>query len=204
MNNDRFDRQIQFIIEIDQLKHVLRQTVLMDASRRENDAEHSWHLAMMAILLSEYAREEVDLLRVVKMVLIHDLVEIDTGDTFCYDEEGQESRVEREQKAADRIFHILPGDLAEELHTLWEEFEARETPEARFAAALDRFQPLLHNFCTQGVAWRKHGITSDQVIARNQHIEAGAPALWAYARQFIEDAVSKGFLAPDPDAPRES
>ena len=196
--DDRLGRLVEFIVEVDQLKHIFRQTVLMDASRRENDAEHSWHLALMAVLLQEYAREEVDLLRVVKMVLVHDLVEIDAGDTFCYDEAGNRDKAERERKAADRIFGLLPGDVGAEIRGLWEEFEARETPDARFASSLDRFQPLLHNSRTGGVAWQKHGVTCDQVIDRNRHIEDGAPALWAYARAMIEDAVRKGDLArPD-------
>ncbi len=196
MSSDRLTQQIEFIVEIDKLKHVLRQTQLVDAPRQENDAEHSWHLATMAILLSEYAREEVDLLRVVKMLLIHDVVEIDAGDTFAYDEKGNEDKVERERKAADRIFNLLPEDLAAEVYETWEEFEARETPEARYAAALDRFQPILLNYRTEGAGWKKHGISCDQVIARNRHIEEGAPELWACARAMIEDAVRKGWLAP--------
>ena len=195
MDADRLSKQIEFIVEIDRLKHILRQTLLMDRSRRENDAEHSWHLAVMAMLLSEYAREEVDLLRVLKMALVHDLVEIDAGDTFCYDEAAGADKAERERKAADRIFGMLPEDLGVEVRGLWEEFDAMETPESRFANALDRFQPLLHNFRTGGAAWRQHGVTREQVIARNRHMEAGAPALWAYASAMIEEAVRKGFLS---------
>src|SRR5262249_50705513 len=148
--SDRLARQIAFIIEIDKAKQVLRQTLLMDGSRLENDAEHSWHLAVMALLLAEYAGEAVDLLRVLKMVLIHDLVEIDAGDTFVYDVEALATRREREERAADRIFGLLPADVEEEFRALWEEFEAQATPEARFAAALDRLQPLLHNYHTGG------------------------------------------------------
>ena len=199
MDSERFAKQIEFIVEIDRLKQVDRQTVLMDGSRRENDAEHSWHLAVMAVLLAEYAREEVDLLKVVKMALVHDLVEIDAGDTFCYDEEANADKAERERRAADRIFQLLPEDLAGEIDALWEEFEARETPEARFAAALDRLQPLLHNYRTGGATWKPHGVTCDRVIGRNRPIEEGAPELWAYARGLIEDAVEKGFLAPGQD-----
>ena len=193
--NARLDAQIRFVIEIDKVKHVLRQTDLMDGSRRENDAEHSWHLAVMALLLAEYAAGDIDLSRVVRMVLIHDLVEIDAGDTFCYDEEGAKDKAEREQAAADRIFAVLPDDQAVELRALWDEFEARETADAKFAASLDRLQPLLHNYHTQGAAWRRHGIVRSQVVARNQHIAEGAPALWDYARLLIDDAVARGYLA---------
>jgi putative hydrolase of HD superfamily len=188
-------RQIQFVVEIDKLKGVLRQTWLMDGSRRENDAEHSWHLALMAVLLAEYAAEpNLDLLRVVKMLLVHDLVEIDAGDTFVYDKAGARDKAAREQKAAQRIFNILPPDQAGALRGLWDEFEARQTPEARFAAALDRLQPILHNYHTQGKAWRAHGITSEEVIAHNRHMAEGAPRLWQYARDLIRDAVEKGYL----------
>lgn len=199
MPDDRLARQIRFILEIDRLKQVLRQTVLTDRSRNENDAEHSWHLAVMAILLHEYAAEAVDVLRVVKMVLVHDLVEIDAGDTFCYDAEGAKDKAQRETAAAERIFPLLPPDQAAEVRALWEEFEARRTPEARFAAALDRLQPLLHNYHTQGFAWRQHGVTVDRVLDRNRHMDEGAPALWAYAKAFIEDAVRRGYLAPAPE-----
>ena len=192
----RLAKQVSFIVEIDKLKGVLRQTLVTgDVARRENDAEHSWHLALMAVLLAEYASDEIDLLRVVKMALIHDLVEIDAGDTFAYDVKGHEDKYERERDAADRIFGMLPDDVGRELHGLWKEFEARETAEARFAAALDRFQPILLNYHTQGAAWKKHGIRVDQVIERNAHIEAGAPAIWHYVKGLIDDAVAKGYLA---------
>jgi putative hydrolase of HD superfamily len=191
----RLEAQIRSVIEIDKVKHVLRQTDLMDGSRRENDAEHSWHLGVMAMLLVEHAAADVDLARVMRMVLIHDLVEIDAGDTFCYDEEGAKDKAEREQAAADRIFGMLPGDQAAEFRALWDEFEARETADAKFAASLDRLQPLLHNYHTQGAAWRRHGIVRSQVIARNRHIAEGAPALWDYARRLIDDAVARCYLA---------
>jgi len=199
MDAARLARQLDFIIEIDKLKHVFRQTLLMDASRLENDAEHSWHLAAMAVLLHEYAAEKgIDLPRVVAMVLVHDLVEIDAGDTYCYDEAGNRDKAEREQAAADRIFAILPPDQAAAVRGLWEEFEAMATPESRFAAALDRLQPLLHNFRTQGAQWRKHGVNAGQVLERNQRMHDGAPELWAYAEAMIRDAVARGYLAPDP------
>jgi putative hydrolase of HD superfamily len=194
-DDDRLRRQVEFLIEIDKLKGVFRQTWLMDGSRRENDAEHSWHLAVMAVLLSEYAAEEdVDLLRVVKMVLVHDLVEIDAGDVLVYDRGKDPEWQAREREAAQRIFRMLPADQAEEVRGLWEEFEGRATPEARFAAALDRFQPMLHNYLTQGKAWQQHGVTSDQVIAHNRHMAEGAPRLWEYAYNLIRDAVERGYL----------
>ena len=195
MQYEKLKKQIAFIIEIDKLKHIFRQTFLMDASRRENDAEHSWHLAVMAILLAEYAEDEhLDVLRVVKMVLIHDIVEIDAGDTYCYDEEGAKDKAEREQKAADRLFNMLPSEQAEEFRILWEEFEACATPQARFAASLDRFQPLLHNYETKGQSWKEHRITSSQVLERNKPIQNGAPLLWQYTEELIADAIDKGYL----------
>jgi len=194
---EKLEEQVAFVAEIDKLKHVYRQTFLMDGSRNENDAEHSWHLATMAILLSEHAADpEVDLLRTVKMILVHDLVEIDAGDTFAYDEEGAQDKADREQKAAERIFALLPEDQGREIHELWTEFEGMETPESRFAASLDRFQPLLHNIMTGGGAWKKHGVTSDRVIARNRHIAKGSPRLWEYAERLINEAVERGDLAP--------
>ena len=193
--SERLRKQLEFIREIDKAKTVLRRSVLLDRSRRENDAEHSWHLAVMAILLVEYANEPVDLLKVVKMLLIHDLVEIDAGDTYAYDAKGHEDKYEREQRAADRIFGLLPQEQGEELRRLWEEFEERRTPEARFAAAMDRLQPVMLNYLTEGVVWRQHGVTSEQVIARNRHIAEGSEVLWEVAAEYIQDAVRKGYLA---------
>ncbi|HEU5140071.1 MAG TPA: HD domain-containing protein [Bacillales bacterium] len=195
MSKNRFKKQLDFIIEIDKLKNIYRQTILIDGSRRENDAEHSWHLAMMVMLLSDHANERgLDLLHSMKMVLIHDLVEIDAGDTFAYDEKGYEDKDEREQKAADRLFGLLPEEQGREIYGLWREFEERTTPEARFAAALDRFQPLLHNYYTEGASWKKHGITSNQVLERNKQIAEGSKDLWAFAEDLIRDAVEKGYL----------
>ncbi|MBW2176247.1 MAG: HD domain-containing protein [Deltaproteobacteria bacterium] len=194
-DNSRLEKQIQFIIEIDKLKKIVRQTLLTDHSRKENDAEHSWHIALMSVLLSEYAQEKsIDLLHVVTMLLVHDLVEIDAGDTFCYDQKGNADKLERETKAADRIFNILPEDQAASFRSLWDEFEAGKTAEARFAAAMDRLQPLLHNYNTEGGTWKEHRILKDQVIIRNSAIEKGSSTLWAFAAQLIDDAVDKGFL----------
>lgn len=196
MTEERLQKQIQFIIEIDKLKKIMRQTYLMDHSRKENDAEHSWHLSVMAILLAEYAKEDqIDVFHVLQMLLIHDLVEIDAGDTFCYDEAGNAKKLDKEIKAADRIFNLLPADQAHYFRELWDEFEARNSPEARFAAALDRLQPLLHNSRTRGGTWREHHIKRPQVIQRNSPISDGAPVLWEYAAQLIDEAIEKGFLA---------
>jgi len=199
----RLEAQLAFILEIDKVKSVLRQTLLTDESRRENDAEHSWHLALMAITLQEYAPAGLDIHRAVTMLLIHDLVEIDCGDTFCYDEAGMVGKHEREAAAADRIFGLLPADSGGPLRELWDEFEERRTPESRFANALDRLQPMLHNCATAGGAWREHGVTADRVLRRNRIIGAGAPELWAYARAMIVDAVARGLLDPGPDYERE-
>lgn len=193
----RFEQQLRFIQEIDRLKQIFRRTYLIDSSRRENDAEHSWHLAVMAMLLSEYAADpQLDVSRVIKMALVHDLVEIDAGDTYLYDERGGEDKSERERRAADRIFGLLPDEQANELRAIWEEFEARATPEAKFALALDRFQPLYHNYCTKGRSWQQHGITSQQVLRRLSVMQDGAPQLWDYAQRLIRESVEHGYLAP--------
>ncbi len=192
----RLERQIGFLVEADRLKEVLRRTVLTQSRRRENDAEHSWHLCLCVLVLAEHAAvPDLDVLRVLKMVILHDLVEIDAGDTFAYDTAALAGQHEREARAADRIFGLLPEDQARAFRALWDEFEARETPEARFAAAVDRFQPMLLNARTEGHAWREHGVTYEQVIARNQHVEQGAPALWAYAARMVKEAVERGHLA---------
>ena len=194
-NRDRLKKQISFITEIDKLKNIYRQTYLIHDDRHENDAEHSWHIALMAFILSEYAEErELDILRVVKMLLIHDIVEIDAGDTFIYDTEGNKDKQEREQKAAQRIFYLLPDDQAKELHELWEEFERQESQESKFAASLDRLQPLLYNYLTQGKSWKEHKIHSRQVKQRNEHMNNGSSILWNYAKKLIHNAVTRGYL----------
>ncbi|MBE9544065.1 MAG: HD domain-containing protein [Proteobacteria bacterium] len=193
---DRFKQQIEFILEVDKLKHVLRQTILMDKSRRENSAEHSWHIALTVMVLSEYARDAgIDFFRVMKILLVHDLIEIDAGDTYCYDDQGRKDQGQREKLAADRIFNILPPDQAGTFRDLWDEFEERKTPESRFANALDRVQPLLHNYFTRGQTWQDNDIKSDQVKSRMQPVDDGAPALWNYVSSLISDAVKKGFLS---------
>ena len=192
----RFKKQIEFVLEIDKLKHVLRQNVLLDQSRRENSTEHSWHIALMVMLFAEYSQgKNIDLLHVMKMLLVHDLVEIDAGDTYCYDDAGRQDQSERETAAADRIFGLLPDDQAAELRALWDDFESRQTPESKFANALDRVQPLLHNYFTDGLTWQANNIKSYQVHDRMRPVKDGAPDLWDYVSALIEDAVAKGFLA---------
>ena len=193
--NERLKQQILFLREIDELKQILRQTVLLKDRRQENDAEHSWHLAMLTIVLSEYSNvPSFDILKTVKMVLIHDIVEIDAGDTFCYDNHDPKGKVEREREAAHRIFSILPEKYAKEFIELWEEFEEKDTPEAQFAAAVDRLQPLLLNFYSEGYAWKKHGVRRSQVIERNHHIEGGSTELWRFAEALINESVERGYL----------
>jgi putative hydrolase of HD superfamily len=190
---------MRFVTEIDQLKGVLRQTMLAGLAgpaRRENSAEHSWHLAMMALALGEHAPPGTDLGRVTAMLLVHDLVEIDAGDLFAYADAAQQTRQEEaERAAADRIFALLPPDQAASLRGLWDEFEERRTPEARFARGLDRLQPMLENLTAGGGTWTEHGITADQVLVKVALIEDGSPALGRYARDLVDRAVREGLLA---------
>ena len=189
---ERLKKQMEFIIEVDKLKDIIRQTNLTNGERKENDAEHSWHLALMAVFLSEYAKEPVDVLQVIKMVLIHDLVEIDAGDTYLYDEAGNGTKAAREQKAAERIFNILPGDQAEELFQLWQEFENRKTPESKFANTLDRIQPVLLNDATEGRAWREHDVCIDQNMSKNEYTSQGSDVLWAFIQEVFEKNYENG------------
>jgi putative hydrolase of HD superfamily len=188
---------LAFLREVDKLKSILRQTrVTFDHERRENDAEHSWHLALMAIVLADYAPHGMDLLSVLRMVLVHDLVEIDAGDTFLYDDAHAASKVEREAAAADRLFGMLDEPLRGELRGAWEEFEAGRTPAARFARALDRLQPMLQNLYTDGASWRAHGITAPRVRAKNGPlIKDGTPDVWPYVDAMLENAIRLGWLA---------
>lgn len=197
MENERLLKQIEFITEIDKMKQTFRQNVVIGTTRNENDAEHSWHMAMMAMLLSEYSTEkELDILHVIKLTLIHDLVEIYAGDTFCYDEKANEDKEERERKSAQRLFNILPSDQSEEIWRLWREFEDLETPEARFAACLDRLQPLILNYNTNGHTWKKPGVVSSKVLKRNEPLKENTPALWEYVKEIIENSIKKGYLKP--------
>lgn len=193
----RLEKQIQFILEIDKLKQVFRQTYLLDQTRRENDAEHSWHLSMLALFLSEHSNSPIDVKRVVEMALIHDIVEIDAGDTFVYDTVHAETQKAREKLAAERIFNLLPSDQKDYLYALWVEFETSQTPEAKFARAIDRVQPLLHNCYTKGRAWKAHGVKLSQVLERNKHIEDGSKELWEFMKIQIKQAVANGYLEDD-------
>lgn len=190
--NERLKKQMEFILEVDKLKKIGRQTYLSDASRKENDAEHSWHLALMAVLLSEHSNENIDILKVITMVLIHDVVEIDAGDTYAYDEAGKVTQREREEAAADRIFNILPEDQAKYMRELWEEFEAQESPEAKFARTLDNAQPVMLNDATDGLAWREHQVKLNQVMNRNKNTHKGSEDIWEYVRSIFIKNVSKG------------
>lgn len=188
----RLEQQINFILEMDKEKEIIRQTYLADGSRRENDAEHAWHLALMCLVLQEYANEPVDLLRTMSMLLVHDLVEVDAGDTYAYDEQGNATKKERERTASERIFALLPEEQGAFLRGLWEEFEAGETPEAKFANALDKIQPALLNDASGGIAWLNHGIRKEQILQRNRRTPEGSSVLWDYTREVIEKNVKMG------------
>ena len=198
----RLDRQLAFLVEADRLKNVLRQTTLCDASRRENSAEHSWHLALMAAVLAEHADPGTDVSRAMRMLVVHDLVEIDAGDTFAYDANANVGREERERRAADRIFGMLPAGQAAELRALWDEFEARETPESRFAVALDRLQPLLSNHHSKGGSWVAHGVTRAQVLRRMQPIREALPGVWPMVESIVASSCAAGWIREDEVAAR--
>jgi putative hydrolase of HD superfamily len=189
---DRLERQIGFLIEIDKLKTIFRRNLLADGSRAENDAEHSWYFAMAALVLSENAAGEIDLGKVLKMALIHDVVEIDAGDTFIYDEEARQDQAEREARAAERLFGLLPEDQAAGMLALWREFEECATPEARYARSIDRVAALILNLASHGKAWRQHAVSKAQILAVNERIALGAPALWEHVHALIEAAARRG------------
>jgi Predicted hydrolases of HD superfamily len=192
------EQQFAFIKEIDGVKKIGRQSYLKDGSRKENDAEHSWHLAMMALLMGEHANDTIDLLRVISMVLVHDIVELDAGDTYAYDEAGNATKRERELAAADRIFHILPEDQAEYLNDLWEEFEENITPESKFAHTLDNIQPMMLNDATDGKAWKEHQVKLSQIMKRQEKTKDGSVSLWEYAREnFLERNLESGVIIKD-------
>lgn len=191
---NRLEQQLQFILEIDKVKKIIRQTPLSDASRKENDAEHSWHIALMAYLLQEYAEEPVEVSKVMLMVLIHDLVEIDAGDTYAYDEEGAKTKDERERKAADRIFGLLPEEQGMYLKTLWEEFEAYETAEAKYAHLLDNFQPLLLNDAAGGISWTEHQVKKSQIYKRNERVEETSATIWKCMQDKIDKHIQAGHV----------
>lgn len=197
---DRLDRQLAFLVEADRLKGVLRQTTLCDGSRRENSAEHSWHLALMAAVLAEHAGPEVNVGRVMRMLLVHDLVEIDAGDTFAYDVAGNVDREARERRAAERIFGLLPGEQAAELRALWDEFEARATTESRFAVALDRLQPLLANHRSGGGSWVRHAVSRGQVLARMEPIREALPSVWPMVERIVDESCECGWIRGDDES----
>ncbi len=190
---ERMRKQISFIMEVDKLKTILRRNHIT-SHRRENTAEHSWHITMFAMILAEYACHEIDMLKVMKMLLIHDIVEIDAGDTFVYDTAGATDKMQRERLAAERLFGILPDDQRDELHCLWLEFEYRQSPESQFAAALDRLNPMLMNVYSDGKTWIDHSITVDQVYDHNKHIAEGSQDLWDFAQQLIKFAAEQQYL----------
>ncbi len=188
----RLEQQIAFIVEIDKVKNILRQTPLADGNRKENDAEHSWHIALMALLLKEYAEEEVDVLKVMTMVLVHDLVEIDAGDTYAYDDVGAVTKREREVKAADRIFGMLPKDQGNYLRALWDEFEEYESADAKYAHLLDNFQPLLLNDASGGISWSEHSVRKSQIYKRNEKIEETSKVIWKKMQETVAKNIELG------------
>ena len=192
MDMERLKKQMDFILEIDKEKNIRRQTLISDASRQETDAEHAWHLAVMCALLSEYSNEKIDVAHTMLMVLMHDLVEIDAGDTYAYDEEGNKSKEERELKAADRIYNLLPPDQAKMARELWDEFEAMETPEARFANTLDKIQPVFLNDAAGGISWTRHGVYIDQILKRDARVHEGSEELWKYTMKILDKNVENG------------
>jgi putative hydrolase of HD superfamily len=189
----RLQKQIEFIIEIDKVKSIFRKSRIFHNKRYENDAEHGWHISLMALVMAEYANEEIDISKVIKMTLIHDLVEIDAGDTLLYAANRNDVTAD-ERKCAERIFGMLPEDQRNEFLSLWEEFEAKESAEAKFAGVLDRLEPLLQNYHDEGYTWKKHAISSEKVFNLNKQMEKGSTTIWEYAKLLIEDSIQKGFL----------
>lgn len=194
MEKTRFEKQLDFILEIDKEKSVYRQTHISGYSRQENDAEHAWHMAIMAYFLKEYSDQKIDIAKTMIMTLIHDIVEIDAGDAYAYDEKAKEGQAEREKTAAKRIFGLLPDEQSQEMLSLFEEFEKNDTPEARFAHAMDNFQPLLLNDSNDGKDWIAHGIKKSQVIKRQEKSKAASETIWEFSRAIIERNAQKGNL----------
>ena len=195
MDVNRLEQQMRFLVEVDKMKSVYRRTILIDKTRRESDAEHSWHFALMAMLLAEYADpEKVDCARVIRMALVHDLIEIYAGDPFAYDVQGNQDKRQRETEAADKLFALLPEDQAAEIRALWEEFDAMETPDAQYAAAIDRLQPFLNNYLTQGHTWGLGGVKSAQVYERMDPIRVALPEVWPFVDKMIQESIEKGYL----------
>ena len=192
--NIRLDQQLRFTAEIDKMTSILRRTMLIDASRRENDAEHSWHIAVMALIFEEYATEPVDVSRAVKMCVVHDLIEIYAGDTFAYDAAGNADKAEREAAAANKLFAQLPAEQGAEIRSLWEEFDAMQTPDSKYAACMDRLQPFLHNTLTGGHTWVESGTARPSVEKRMAIIKDFMPEVYKWVKQNLDNAVAKGWL----------
>lgn len=194
-DRERLRKQMEFALEMDKEKGIGRQTYILKALRKENDAEHAWHLALMTMLLSEYSNEKIDLSRTMSMVIVHDIIEIDAGDTYAYDDKGNATKAEREKKAADRIFGILPEDQAEYFMNLWLEFEDADTPESKFANAMDSVQPLMLNDASEGLAWREHKVEASKVRARAERkVRPGSETLYRMVLDIIDSNVKKGNL----------
>ncbi len=190
----RLKSQLDFIIEIDKMKNIFRQTLIMDGSRHENDAEHSWHLAMMAMTLAEYSAQKIDIDRVVKMALVHDLVEVYAGDTFAYDTESNKTKEKREKEAADRLFALLPAEQGKKFRSLWEEFDAMDTPDSRYAASIDRLQPLMCNHLTEGHTWVEHDVSVEDIYKRMAPIKTAIPELWDYVESVVAQGIERGYI----------
>lgn len=195
---ERLESQIQFLIEIDKIKHIFRKTKLFNKSRFENDAEHSWHLGLMALVLAEYSNEQIDVSKVIKMVLIHDIVEIDAGDTIVYNTEMRANAQEKEIIAAERLFGMLPEDQKKAFIELWEEFEEKKSAEAKFAAAIDRFEPILQNYLTDYYTWKTHGISLNQLHEKNEHIKDGSKVIWETVQKIFLEAKESGAITDTP------
>ena len=195
---DKLKNQLEFLAEIDKMKNIFRRTLVMDKSRRENDAEHSWHFAMMALTLHEYAvSDSIDINRVLKMALVHDLIEIYAGDTFAYDSVANEDKSEREKVSADKLYALLPEEQSKEFRGLWEEFEEAKTPDAAYAAAIDRLQPFFSNYKTDGYTWGLYGVRVEQIYKRMAPVKDTMPALWEFVEFVIEDSCKKGHILTD-------
>ena len=189
---------MQFCLELDKEKEIYRQTYISSASRKENDAEHAWHMAVMALILGDYSNQNIDLLKTISMILMHDVVEIDAGDTYAYDEEAKKTQKERELRAADRLYGLLPKEQAEKFKNLWLEFEEQKTPEAKFARAMDNIQPIMLNAATDGKAWEEHGVHLSSILKRNAHTADGSEELWKYAKEkFVDKNVASGKILED-------
>lgn len=196
INSEKLKKQIEFIITIDEMKNVLRRNLVVDGSRRENDAEHSWHLAVMAMILEEYSADKVDISKVLKIALVHDLVEVYAGDTFAYDVKGNEDKLDREIMAAEKLFGMLKDGQGDEIRALWDEFEAKETPESKYANAIDRLQPLVLNYLTNGHTWKLGDVHAPQIYKRMDIIRTATPELWHIVEGIISTSIESGLLKP--------